>query len=351
MRQLLILDDEELLRTSVRRGLSSLPSVEITDVGTFAAALAAIDRMPPDLILSDLNLPDRSGIELLGELTDRNLTIPVVFMSAYLESFRSELQQHPYVDVLEKPVSMKSLCELVGRRLEMLDQSAAALPFGVADYLQLAGMGRHSVVIEVTDQGDVLGEIVIYRGNLWSARDRHGEGDEAFARLATAQDVAHVVCRTLRGHPRSARMFQRGWESMLLDAVRQQDEAVRVSQPTKRGLGALPTVDGAAGDHDWAALDEGWVDAEPPAPPPPSPPAAAEPAPASTPAPFLSEGPSPKSFDSLLEEGLDALLERDHAKAAQAFLAAQALRPDDGRVIANIDRLRALGHISGEEEA
>jgi CheY-like chemotaxis protein len=344
MHQLLILEDEELLRASVRKGLSTLPSLEIVDVGTFAAALAAIDEVPPDLVLSDLNLPDRSGIELLAELQDRNLAVPVVFMSAYLESFRGELSQHPYVDVLEKPVSMESLRELVGRRLEMLDRSAAALPFGVPDYLQLAGMGRHSVVIEALDQGHALGQIIVYRGDLWSATDRRGRGQDAFARLATAEDV-RVVCRTLRGQPKEGRMFERSWESMLLDAVRLKDEA-------ERGGGAFGTMTdlSAAADaavsneDDWAALDDGWIDADPdPASAPAAPPAE------------QPDEPTPRvggeTFESLLEEGLDALLERDHASAAQAFLAARELRPDDGRVTANIERLRALGHIpAGDEE-
>jgi hypothetical protein len=53
------------------------------------------------------------------------------------------------------------------------------------------------------------------------------------------------------------------------------------------------------------------------------------------------DGPA---FDAASERALTALLNKDYPEAARAFLEAARLRPDDARVRANLERLRALGH-------
>jgi alpha-galactosidase/6-phospho-beta-glucosidase family protein len=49
------------------------------------------------------------------------------------------------------------------------------------------------------------------------------------------------------------------------------------------------------------------------------------------------------SFDELYDRGVDALLAKDYRAAFLAFLDANQMRPEDRRVLANLQRLRDMG--------
>jgi CheY-like chemotaxis protein len=237
MKKILLVEDEVTLRTSVARGLSRLPGVEVIAVGTVAEAVTSLEQNPPDLLLSDIDLPDRSGIELLGELARRSLRCPVVFVSAYLRAYGAQIPPHAGVEVLEKPVSLETLREVVQRRLRETQEEA---PFAVVDYIQLACMGRRSVRIEFRNE-ELVGWIAVKDGTLWTAEDRLGTGLPAFHRLAFRRD-GDVACSTLREDP-GPRTLHDSWESLLLDAARLLDEANRDgSTPDEHPLQLAPPL-------------------------------------------------------------------------------------------------------------
>ena len=79
---LLIVDDEQ----GVRSSLSLLLEEEGYDVETAEgadAALAHVRREPFNLVLCDVRMPGRDGLELLPELLDLQPDLSVVMMSAY----------------------------------------------------------------------------------------------------------------------------------------------------------------------------------------------------------------------------------------------------------------------------
>lgn len=319
--RVLVIEDEETLRHYVARGLAKVPGVEVTEAGTLEEALAAIDEAVPDVILSDLDLPDRPGIELIGELGRRSLTPALTFVSAYARAFAAQIPRFTKVRVLEKPVSIEKLREVVRSDLEArgLTPSATTVstdvaPFGVPDYLQIACLGRHSVVIAVEGE-EANGRIVVHGGAVWSAEDARGRGEAAFGRLALATG-ARVTCRTMREAP-GERTIQRAWEGLLLDAARVADERAR-----------------HGGDSVEEALD-GVFGFDEPAPSPPEPP----------PPP-----PQVDVFDEAVDRGTSALLGKDYRAALRAFRDAERARPGDRRVLANLARLRQLGITEPEPE-
>lgn len=322
--RVLIIEDEAMLRSSMARSLSRVTNVEVLTASTLGEGIAVIDMTPPALILSDIDLPDRSGLELIGELGRRHLRIPIVYISAYLTAYRAQIPRHAHVEVLEKPVGIEELREVVKRHLTITSSASGITPFGVADYLQLAGMGRHSVVIDVRGRG----VIVVKDGVLWSARDEQGEGEEAFYRLALLH--TDVTCQALQEDP-GQRTMKGGAEELLLEAARRSDEAA--------GSKAVPAPADAFGGFTELELEEG-ASASPRAP---------APAPRVTPVatPALTETrptpvPGQEEFDSLWDQGVEALLHRQYDEALLAFDRCNQLRPDDRRVLANLSRLQTL---------
>lgn len=304
--RVLVVEDEVMLLQSVVAGLSRLPGTEVVGAASVAGALHEIQVRTPALIISDIDLPDRSGLELLGELGARGLKPHVVFVSAYVKAYRAQIPPNAGVEVLEKPVSLDQLRSIVTQRLHQPTSSDSS-PFGVSDYLQLASMGHHSVLIEVA--GDKCsGQLVVVQGQAWSARDEIGTGVEAFKRLVISKAVM-VRCQTFQGEP-GPRTLQGTAEALLIDAARLADEA----------RGAFTEL----------SLDDALA-------PAPSAPSVAPVAEAEAPPPTAAPG-----FGDWFELGVEASLKKQHAEALNAFREAAKLNPQDLKTQANIMRLEQL---------
>lgn len=285
-----------MLRTSMARGLGRLADVAVVQAGTVREALRALETLEPAMLLSDLDLPDGSGLEVAAFLEERKLQVPVVFVSAYVNRYRKQLARRSEVEVFEKPIPLERLRSIVEKRLTERVEEAA--PFGVADYVQLAAMGRRSVVIDLRGPS-MHGHIVIEDGEVLRAVDNRGEGKDAFRRLAFVKS-ATVRCRALVRGEHVVRNMSGSGESVLLDAAREHDEA---------------------GD----GLDEAW------------------PAPDDDAARPALGTYDPRRFKELYDEAVEALLAKDYQRAFELFGQARDISPSDPNVGANLARLRAMG--------
>lgn len=335
--RVLIVEDEDVLRESMIRGIAKLAGITVLGVNSVDAAVAEIEREPLDLILSDIDLPGRVGIELIGEVGRRHLDIPIVFISAYLKSYSAQIPRHARVDVREKPVPLSELREIVSHYCGDSGNGSqeASTPFSVADYLQISCLGNHSVVLEVA--GESPGMIVVHQGTVWSASDVEGGGEGAFYRLATKTSVR---CRALSGPPPD-RNLERQWEFLLMESARLADEAGR-DQSDK------VAVDDRLADL-FSDIDDETAFSEP-QPSSSSPTPAADEALMPPPNAPASVQAAADDFESQWESGVNALLRRDYPTALRAFTLAKKSRPDDARVLANLKRLRELGFSDDESE-
>lgn len=82
--RVVIVDDHELLRTGTRQILSEAEGIEVVGEASDAAqAIAAVEENMPDIVLVDIRLPDRNGIELSRMILERSPSTRVVILSAY----------------------------------------------------------------------------------------------------------------------------------------------------------------------------------------------------------------------------------------------------------------------------
>ncbi len=78
----LIIDDEAAIRESLQT-LLEMEGYEVESADTGEAGLAILGDRPFDLVLLDLALPDRNGIDLLAELRAHDQQISVIMITAY----------------------------------------------------------------------------------------------------------------------------------------------------------------------------------------------------------------------------------------------------------------------------
>lgn len=111
MRTLLI-DDERLARKELRSQLEEYPFIEI--IGECANAMEAkemIEKENPDLIFLDIQMPGKSGFELLESLE----TVPeVIFVTAY-DEYAIKAFKVNALDYLLKPVEQNRLVEALDK--------------------------------------------------------------------------------------------------------------------------------------------------------------------------------------------------------------------------------------------
>ncbi len=78
----LIVDDESHVRTFVRLLLREVGIEECWEAADGATALALVAQHSPQLVLLDVNMPQMSGIEMLGKLRAVRADLPVIIVSA-----------------------------------------------------------------------------------------------------------------------------------------------------------------------------------------------------------------------------------------------------------------------------
>lgn len=84
--KILIADDHELIRHGLRGLLRDhLEDAEITEAANAKEAVAAAIRGGWDLALVDINMPGRSGLELIRDLRQMHPSLPVLVVSAHTE--------------------------------------------------------------------------------------------------------------------------------------------------------------------------------------------------------------------------------------------------------------------------
>jgi len=82
--RLLLVDDHAVVRSGLRMLLEGQPDVEIVgEAATAAEALSAAGRLNPDVILMDIGLPDKSGIEATREIKARFSEISIVALTIH----------------------------------------------------------------------------------------------------------------------------------------------------------------------------------------------------------------------------------------------------------------------------
>jgi len=82
--RVLYVDDEDDIREVAMLSLELDPRLDVRGCASGAAALAEVERWPPDLILLDVMMPGMDGPETLAALRARpqTATIPVAFITA-----------------------------------------------------------------------------------------------------------------------------------------------------------------------------------------------------------------------------------------------------------------------------
>lgn len=113
--RILIVEDEILIRKNFAAFLRN-ESYEVSEARDGVQALELLNDQAIDLIISDFVMPHMNGLELLDRVALKWPRMPIIFLTGYLAD-RPVQTLLPYIEFLQKPVTLDDLLSAVKRLL------------------------------------------------------------------------------------------------------------------------------------------------------------------------------------------------------------------------------------------
>ncbi|PVU83408.1 response regulator [Cellulomonas sp. WB94] len=115
MLRVLIADDSRVMRQIVIRTLRQAGyDWDVREASDGVEALAAVQADEPDLVLSDWNMPNMTGIELLGAMRSEGYGTPFAFVTSEGSAeMRAEAEQAGALFLIAKPFTAESFRDAI----------------------------------------------------------------------------------------------------------------------------------------------------------------------------------------------------------------------------------------------
>ena len=133
--KVLVVDDEAPARRKVLRFLRQESDVQILgEAGSCEAAVASIEKLQPNLVFLDVQMPPRDGFSVIESVGLDNMP-PVVFVTAHDHYALRAFEVHAF-DYLLKPFTEDRFKQVLRRVREYHSRSAGPLASRLAEILQ-----------------------------------------------------------------------------------------------------------------------------------------------------------------------------------------------------------------------
>lgn len=117
-KKILVIDDETLILENLT-DIFEFEKWKVEKAKSAHEALDVIQAFSPSVIISDINMPGMSGLELLAILNSQSSLIPVILLSGYrdVEKMQKAWENHVF-DFLDKPYDEDKLISVAKSALE-----------------------------------------------------------------------------------------------------------------------------------------------------------------------------------------------------------------------------------------
>ncbi|MFL5740728.1 MAG: LytR/AlgR family response regulator transcription factor [Flavisolibacter sp.] len=115
----IIVDDNKMARMALKQLVSQLTSLElVAECNDATEALQALNNIPIDLLLLDIEMPDMTGLDLIKKLGNNR---PLIIFTTAKKDYAVEAFELNVVDYLVKPIALPRLKQAVEKAQEAID--------------------------------------------------------------------------------------------------------------------------------------------------------------------------------------------------------------------------------------
>ncbi len=226
MKNVLIVDDERSFLLSLEAGLRQYAqSFTTVTAGNGREALEILKRSKIDLVVTDLNMPEMDGFQLLALMTKTHPDIPVMIMTAYsTPAIKNRVEILGSFRVQEKPINFKELADNIVSSISSMDTSylkGITLPA----FLQLVEIEQKTCTLKVTSNG-MNGFMCFRDGELLEAATKTERGENAAYSILSWDDVVieiNSICKATSNH------VGKSLNHILMEGFRLKDERKRAA--------------------------------------------------------------------------------------------------------------------------
>jgi CheY-like chemotaxis protein len=242
--KVLLVDDNPMVLGMLRQALSPLATVSTASDGADALLKAVED--PPDLLISDYQMPGMDGRQLVEKLKSRPATAStsVILLASKSDISDKLSMQEPVDDLLEKPFFIKEATTRIKRVIDKiaLEKMAKEAPGGsevrgnlaqmnVIDLVQSLEMGRKSCSLILTHENERC-EMFFVEGQIKHAVYGSLVGDAAVYKVLAWTGGNFQIDFDGRSREQSTTLSTQG---LLMEGLRLIDEANRGAEDNVLG--------------------------------------------------------------------------------------------------------------------
>ncbi|MDX1529825.1 MAG: nitrogen regulation protein NR(I), partial [Gammaproteobacteria bacterium] len=209
-----VIDDDKSIRWVLEKALAR-EGISVTGFASGAGVLDQLEQIRPDVILSDIRMPETDGLTLLESISERYPGLPVIIMTAYsdLDSTVAAFQSGAF-EYLPKPFDVDDAVALVRRAashakeqrsssrpaIESPDRSIIGSAPAMQEVFRAIGrLSRSNITVLITGESGTGKELVARALHRHSPRSR-----KSFIALNTAAIPKELLESELFGHERGA---------------------------------------------------------------------------------------------------------------------------------------------------
>jgi DNA-binding response OmpR family regulator len=229
MKKILLVDDEKNFLLSLADMLKANKndfSVETAGNGKDASQI--IDTKKIDLVVTDLNMPEMDGFELIAHISQVDSKIPVIAMTAYgtpeMESRLSNMGAFQYI---EKPIDFDSLLNMINEGLKKGSTQGHVAGISLPSFMQLLELDKKTCTLHIKSaKGN--GDMHFSQGELLAAKTAKFTGQQAAFEIIN-WDNPEIIIENACKVKIEDREIEVPLGFLLIESARMKDESGRPS--------------------------------------------------------------------------------------------------------------------------
>ena len=225
IRKVLVVDNNRALRKLIQNKCGKFKDKFTTLLaGDGLEAVEHLKNNTVSLVVTDLTMPNMDGFALIAHLTRTYPDIPVIILTAdspdpsKIDALKAEAMEY-----IEKPFVVEELVEKIMTILEKESDGGVLQTFSMEMFVQLIEMEAKTCTIRVENKSSgKIGVLFFNNGELLDARIDEQHGETVAHDIFAWDKVTFYIQDTCK---LKEKRIDKGLQSILLDAMRQKDEA------------------------------------------------------------------------------------------------------------------------------